>query len=990
MVQRSAEIAHELWKGGASYVIENPVSRYDMSDTRFYQGKWAQHAPLWIMEEIVQLKRDTRAHTVDFVQCAPPFNGKYQKATTLMYTADMADLADLAQMRCTHKTHEKVARGRIQGKRAYASAAAAAYPARMNERLIAEMAAAHPVGEVQRRRDDGREQPARHEGRATHGQYDDDADDEDEEEWECSDCEEWREEEFALDEQVERELEDKDEVTRPTANGAPTPDEAHQSDTNEDAEEDHSSGSDTSDDGAGPAELNGAAQPKGKARWGVTRAKADRIGRLRWLASKWTELKGRAKEYHGHRWQKYHIPRGMQARSRISMQPELLAVMQAGGMTHEERRTALVTICERKILKYERRLTRAEGAHVHVDEIEAEMREVITRTSTGGVVHGIFDILARAMGKRGREGAGKLVEINGVTTDVQGEIVRGAAPVRAQAHAYGEANHREGWASTVTATRIMKELWTTCAGRREGQGLDEALEWTNFQRSLARSEAAKGVGADGFNSYALRRAPENIQREYWQLLVTMVRTADYPAEYKQWVAMLASKGADEDPRDISRRRDLWVVCHGQKLIMRMINKEYERVARASVPLSQAGFAPWRNAPEQALVIRLVQEQHKREQKMLCIGLLDLGTFFMSCVRDVQWECEKWTGVDTSVTRVVQALHSEVQGQYETQWGLTDPFGIHIGNGQGCVNGAVRSKLLLTVMQRAIRKLCKGWQLEDDGTGRQQTLPNLWYADDSSLLSDSVAGLQLAFDCCWCIAKIAGLRVMVKGKKKTAFMATYWQNGVQRDVDIGADCAVKLPDGTMIPQIFAGDTPPKRATWTVASASKQQDTATQPTQAAPEVRTYRYLGTEIAPLWQHGREATREEVRKTCIQVVRMAGRIPLLNNDQLRRVTNAALSGIIGYRGRGTALRWTDCVAIEAARALALRQRGFAAPAAPSLHIYAPAEAGGLGHTHARAGDRPSRAATCVFRCSCCPCLRPRHPPPAFLPPPAKRQGGRA
>ena len=121
---------------------------------------------------------------------------------------------------------------------------------------------------------------------------------------------------------------------RPTANGAPTPDEAQQSDTNEDAEEDHSSGSDTSDDGAGPAELNGAAQPKGKARWGVTRAKADRIGRLRWLASKWTELKGRAKEYHGHRWQKYHIHRGMQARSRISMQPELLAVMQAGGMTH--------------------------------------------------------------------------------------------------------------------------------------------------------------------------------------------------------------------------------------------------------------------------------------------------------------------------------------------------------------------------------------------------------------------------------------------------------------------------------------------------------------------------------------------------------------------------------------------------------------------------------------------------------------------------------
>ena len=73
--------------------------------------------------------------------------------------------------------------------------------------------------------------------------------------------------------------------------------------------------------------------------------------------------------------------------------------------------------------------------------------------------------------------------------------------------------------------------------------------------------------------------------------------------------------------------------------------------------------------------------------------------------------------------------------------------------------------------------------------------------------------------------------------------------------------------------------------------------------------YRYLGTEMAPMWHHGREATREEVRKSCIQVVRMAGRIPLLDNDSLRRVIDTAVSGIIGYRGRGTTLRWSGASA---------------------------------------------------------------------------------
>ena len=131
----------------------------------------------------------------------------------------------------------------------------------------------------------------------------------------------------------------------------------------------------------------------------------------------------------------------------------------------------------------------------------------------------------------------------------------------------------------------------------------------------------------------------------------MIHTNEYPAEYKRWIAMLAVKSADEDPKDISRRRDLWVVCHGQKIVMRMLNREYETAARNSVPLSQAGYARDRNAPEQALVMRLAQAQNQVEQGIMCTGMLDLGQFFMSCVRDVQWECERWTGVDPGVTRV---------------------------------------------------------------------------------------------------------------------------------------------------------------------------------------------------------------------------------------------------------------------------------------------------------------------------------------------------
>ena len=76
-----------------------------------------------------------------------------------------------------------------------------------------------------------------------------------------------------------------------------------------------------------------------------------------------------------------------------------------------------------------------------------------------------------------------------------------------------------------------------------------------------------------------------MRRAYHGVLLDMVRARRFPEEYKEWVAMLAMRRADEDPNDISRRRDLWMVCHGQKFIMRMLNAEYanaERIAARHV------------------------------------------------------------------------------------------------------------------------------------------------------------------------------------------------------------------------------------------------------------------------------------------------------------------------------------------------------------------------------------------------------------------------
>ena len=83
-----------------------------------------------------------------------------------------------------------------------------------------------------------------------------------------------------------------------------------------------------------------------------------------------------------------------------------------------------------------------------------------------------------------------------------------------------------------------------------------------------------------------------------------------------------------------------------------------------------------------------------------------------------------------------------------------------------------------------------------------------------------------------------------------------------------------------------------------------------------------------------------------VQILRVIGRIPALNNVQMSKCMSIAVAGVIGYYGRSTPLSMADCKAIEGARAVAMQQRGFS-PSVPHLQIYANARDGGLQHEHA-------------------------------------------
>ena len=92
-------------------------------------------------------------------------------------------------------------------------------------------------------------------------------------------------------------------------------------------------------------------------------------------------------------------------------------------------------------------------------------------------------------------------------------------------------NSKKGTVHNDTLRRMM--AYTQWAPpERVADGLRVACEWSTFEDAVAKSEAKKGVGADGFNAYLLRKAPRTVREEYWKCMVEMIQTRTFPAEWQ--------------------------------------------------------------------------------------------------------------------------------------------------------------------------------------------------------------------------------------------------------------------------------------------------------------------------------------------------------------------------------------------------------------------------------------------------------------------------
>ena len=608
---------------------------------------------------------------------------------------------------------------------------------------------------------------------------------------------------------------------------------------------------------------------------------------------------------------------------------ELASIMRDSGLSSAQRRHGLLQVCKRELAK-----ARADLAKIQTREgdglVEA-FEEAINEGGEGGVCVRLFEILKAATGKgrkikwRGQKQEGKTrykgprkppVKLSSLYKggNKANGIVTGAKEVLAEVRAQAAATN----GLKETFPTVARELRTIIRPFPEQEPAkpdwaDDVCTWERFESAVGRVGADVGVGSDGYCGYLMRKAPMHVRCLYFDALRKVLTSHDFSEEWKLWECVLLMKPG-EDPRGFGRRRDVWLMPHSLKVAARMLMCEFESACEGYVPASQSGFSQDANAPSQTLILRMHRERcHERKQGYYVL-YADMGTYFMSICKEIQLVAEQWTGTRVEVSEVLRAMQDGLKGRVETAFGGTAPHempGVACGQGHEC--SPVRSKIMASFIQGMASQVCRGYRFGQTG------VPQCWYCDDSAWLCEDLAGVQMALDAMWVVARVSGLKVTVKDKdfetrkgSKTAWMGVYYDENGQECEVTGAK--VEIVNGHEVPQ----------------------------------VKWYKYLGTPLQTQYKGRHDAMRAKVVNTCCALVRKIGRVDMLGPRQTRRAIELAMAGVLGYYCRSTPMRWADCEKIEAVRASVLAQRGMAAET-PRAAIFLPEEAGDAGHMHAYA-----------------------------------------
>jgi hypothetical protein len=213
------------------------------------------------------------------------------------------------------------------------------------------------------------------------------------------------------------------------------------------------------------------------------------------------------------------------------------------------------------------------------------------------------------------------------------------------------------------------------------------------------------------------------------------KTSMWPREWKRSVFIpLTKKG---DAKDCSNYRTIALIPHASKVLLKIIQQRLRPIIEAELPDTQAGFRRGRGTRDHIANLRWIMEKSREYQKDVYMCFIDYSKAFDCIDHDKLWKALNELGVPPHLIQLIRSLYTDQVATVRTQHGDTEWFRIGKGVRQGCILSPFLFNLYAEVIMRKL-------ELDESKIGVKiggRNINNLRYADDTTLLAETVDGIK---------------------------------------------------------------------------------------------------------------------------------------------------------------------------------------------------------------------------------------------------------
>ena len=143
------------------------------------------------------------------------------------------------------------------------------------------------------------------------------------------------------------------------------------------------------------------------------------------------------------------------------------------------------------------------------------------------------------------------------------------------------------------------------------------------------------------------------------------------------------------------------MSHTMKLWVRMIEARLREITK--IADNQFGFRPDKSTTEPIFALRMLQEKHREQNKVLHVVFVDLEKAYDRVPRELIWWILRKKRVSEAYVKIIQDMYGDCETQITTREGNTEYFNVKVGLHQGTAISPLLFIIIMDVLASEIDK-----------------------------------------------------------------------------------------------------------------------------------------------------------------------------------------------------------------------------------------------------------------------------------------------